>query len=150
MEVAGGTCLFLPFLPTFSAMTSSSDNDPATYAEDFLHFVLEGNVKFAMNAISKAECLDAAGLHTTPSVVEESMQEFAGKVMTFVEKGIELIDSVSEGDIAAIRFSVRWTGLMADSFERKTFTGIARIKMKRSPYEGWDVVQAIVPGWNAD
>ncbi len=138
------------FLPTFSPMTNPNDSDPATYAEDFLHFLLEGNVKFAMKGLSQDELLDAAGLHVIPIIVEESMQEFTRKIMTFVEKGVELIDCVVEREYATVRFSVRWAALMADSFERKTFSGTARIKMKRSPYEGWDVVQAIVPGWNAD
>ena len=139
-----------PFPSTFLTMKPHNDTDPSTYAEDFLHFLLEGNVKFAMKGVSKDELLDATGLRVVPSVVEENMQEFTRKVMTFVEKGVELIDSEVEGEYATVRFSIRWTGLMADSFESKTFSGVARIKMKRSPYEGWDVVQAIVPGWNAD
>lgn len=123
--------------------------DPTTFAEDFLHFLLEGNVKFAVNGLSKDECLDANGLHSTPSIVTESIQEFVGKVMTFVEKVIEPIDCAVDGDYAAVRFSVRWAGLMADTLTKTTFSGVASIKMKRSLYQGWDVVQAVVPGWNA-
>jgi hypothetical protein len=123
--------------------------DPTTFAEDFLHFLLEGNVKFAVNGLSKDECLDANGLRSTPSVVTESIQEFVGKIMTFIEKGIESIDCVIDGDYATVRFSVRWTGLMAGTLTKKTFSGTACLKMKRSTYAGWDVVQAIVPGWNA-
>lgn len=61
-----------------------SDSDPALHAEDFLHFLLEGNVKFAMKGLSKDEFLDVAGLRATPSVVEESMQGFTGKVQNIL------------------------------------------------------------------
>jgi hypothetical protein len=77
------------------------------------------------------------------------MQEFVGTVVTFVEKGIEPIDCVVNGDCACVRLSVRWAGLMSETLTKETFSGVAYIKMKRSPYQGWDVVQAIVPGWNS-
>lgn len=119
------------------------------FAGDFLHFLLEGNVKFAANGLSKDECIDANGVRTLPSVVTERMQEFVGGVMTFIERGIEPIDCLIDGDYATVRFSVRWAGLMAETLTKTTFSGIASIRMKRSPYQGWDVVQATVPGWNA-
>jgi len=106
-------------------------------------------VKFAVNGLSKDEYIDVTGARIISSVVTESMQEFVGKVMTFIDKGIEPIDCVIDGDYATVRFSVRWAGLMAETFTKTTFSGVARIKMKRTPYQSWDVVQASVPGWNA-
>jgi hypothetical protein len=69
--------------------------------------------------------------------------------MTFIDKGLEVVNCVVDGDNAVVNFDVRWDGLMAATLKVQTFTGVARIKLKRSPYEGWDIVQAIVPGWNA-
>ena len=91
---------------------------------------------------------DAAGFRTSPVVVAESIQEFSGKIITFIEKGIECIDCAIDGDYATVRFSVRWDGLMAETLTKTTFSGIACIRLKRSAYAGWDVMQAIVPGWN--
>jgi hypothetical protein len=129
--------------------TAGDTIGPATFAEDFLHFLLEGNVKFAVNGLSKDEYIDVTGARIISSVVTESMQEFVGKVMTFIDKGVEPIDCVMNGEYATVRFSVRWAGLMAETLTKTTFSGVACIRMKRSPYQGWDVVQAIVPGWNA-
>jgi hypothetical protein len=127
----------------------SHDKDTATTAaEDFLHFLLDGNVKFTMNAFCTDELLDPAGSHTTPGVMEQRIREFIGRVMTFIDKSFEVIDCSVESDYASVHLDVRWDGLMANTLERRTFSGIARIKLKRSPYEGWDVVQATVPGWN--
>ncbi|MEK9137236.1 MAG: hypothetical protein AAB393_08940 [Bacteroidota bacterium] len=120
------------------------------YAGDFLRFLLGGDVKFAMNAFCKDELFDASGSRTTLSVMEERVREFSGKIMTFVKKEIEPIDCQVEGDYASVRINVRWDGLMAETLEVETFSGIAHVRMRRSPYEGWDVVQAIVPGWNAE
>jgi len=106
-------------------------------------------VKFAVKSVSKDECIDATGVRTIAGAVNESMQEFVGTVVTFIEKGIEPIDCVIDGDYATVRFSVRWAGLMAETLAKATFSGVACIRMKRSPYQGWDVVQAIVPGWNS-
>lgn len=130
--------------------SDSRDSEAAsTAAEDFLHFLLEGNVKFALNAFCKAELLDAAGHHTTLGVMETRIREFVGKVVTFIDKRIAVVDCVVSRNYAQVQLEVRWDGLMAETLTRKTFMGIAQIKLKRSSYEGWDVVQAIVPGWNA-
>jgi hypothetical protein len=161
-----GIFLLLFFIPTFCAafgpsdfQISSPENSlkisagdtpgPTIFAEDFLHFLLEGNVKFAVNGWNEDECMDADGVRIVLSVLTESIQEFVGKVMTFIEKGIEPIDCVVDGDYATVRFSVRWAGLMAETLTKTTFSGVACIKMRRSPYQGWDVIQAVVPGWNA-
>lgn len=122
--------------------------DATMYAEDFLRFLLNGDVKFVMNAVCKDELRDPAGARTTPSVMEESIMEFTGKVMTFIDRDLEVVNCVVDGDHAVVDFNVRWDGLMAESLARKTFSGLARINLKRSPYEGWDIVQAAVPGWN--
>lgn len=123
--------------------------DATMFAEDFLHFLLDGNVKFAMNAFCKDELWDAAGGRIVLSVMEKGIREFTGRVMTFIEKSAEDIDCRVDGDYATVRFEVSWDGLMAESLKRETFSGVASVRMKRSPYTGWDVVQAIVPGWNA-
>jgi len=117
------------------------------FAETFLRFLLGGDAKFAADAFCKDELLDATGARTTLSEMEGSISGFTGRFMTFIDKNVEPIDCIVEGDYAMVRFNVRWDGL--DTLSRRKFSGIARIKMKRSPYEGWDVVQAVVPGWNA-
>lgn len=127
----------------------NDQHDAETFAEDFLLFLLGGDVKFAMNAFSKEELLDEAGAPSTLSVTEDRIREFTGRIMTFIEKDIEIAGCEVEGDYATVSLSVAWDGLMADTLTRRTFSGIARLKLKRSPYGGWDVVQAIVPGWNA-
>ncbi len=123
-------------------------HDATTFAEDFLHFLLDGEVQFAMNAFCKDELLDAAGGHIVQSVMEEAVRGFVARVMTFISKSVEAVDCTVEGDYASTTFRISWDGLMAESLKRETFSGIATVRMKRSPYEGWDVVQAIVPGWN--
>ncbi len=123
-------------------------HDATMFAEDFLHFLVGGDVKPAMNAFCKDELLDASGARVVQSVMEESIRAFTARVMTFVEKKVEPLECEVRGDYATTRFKVSWDGLMAESLRRETFSGIATVTMKRSPYEGWDVVQAIVPGWN--
>ena len=123
--------------------------DATMFAGDFLLFLLDGDVRLAMNGFCKDELLDAAGKPTSPGVMENEMQQFTGRVMTFLEKHIEEADCSVDGDFATVTFDVTWDGLMAASLQRETFSGVATLRMKRSPYTGWDVVQAIVPGWNA-
>lgn len=123
--------------------------DATMFAEDFLLFLLDGDVKPAMNAFSKEEMLDAAGKPSAYGAMENEMREFTGRVMTFLEKHFTATDCTVDGDYATVTFEVSWDGLMAASLQRETFSGIATLRMKRSPYTGWDVVQAIVPGWNA-
>lgn len=127
----------------------NDERDATTFAEDFLRFLLNGDVKFAMNAFCDDELLDAKGFHMVKSVMEEEIRTFTAKVLTFIEKDIKKIDCVVDGDYATVKIEVSWDGLMAESLERKSFSGFATLRMKRSAYSGWDVIQAIVPGWNA-
>jgi len=119
------------------------------FAEDFLHFVLDGNVRFAMNGLSKEELWDASGVPTTIGMMGTSLREFTGRIMTFVKKDVACADCRVEGDSATVCFRVNWSGLMAESLKTASFSGLATLRMKRSSYGGWDVVQAVVPGWNA-
>jgi hypothetical protein len=131
-------------------MDNPTDPDsPEIFAEDFLHFVLDGNVKFAMKAYAPTGLLDAANAGTSAGIIEESLRAFTGGIMTFAGKEIRLSDSVVDGTRAVVRFSISWDALMADSLARRTFSGIATVRLLKNPFSGWDVVQAIVPGWNA-
>ena len=57
--------------------------DATMFAENFLRPLLGGDAKFALNALSKEELLDAAGAHVSREAMEGSIREFMGKIMTF-------------------------------------------------------------------
>lgn len=124
--------------------------DAKMFAESFLRFLLSEDVTYAVDALCKDELLDEAGKTTERTVVEESIRRLRGRVLMFDKKSIEPMDCNVEGDYASVSFNITWDALMADDSLRKTYSGIAHLRMKRSEYDGWDVVQAIVPGWNAD
>ena len=124
--------------------------DAKMFAESFLRFLLSEDVTYAVDALCKDELLDEAGKVTDRTAVEERIRQFRRRIMMFDEKSIEPMDCNVEGDYASASFNITWDALMADDSLRKTYSGIAHLRMKRSVYDGWDVVQAIVPGWNAD
>jgi hypothetical protein len=124
-------------------------DSPEVFAEDFLHFVLEGNIKFAMNAFAESGLQDASGNVSSRGLMEESLQEFVGGIMTFAGKEVVMEDAVVEGERAMVRFTVQWEGLMADTLAMKTFSGMATVRLRKNIVLGWDIVQAMIPGWNA-
>ena len=127
----------------------NDEYDAKMFAETFLRFLLAGDTNYAAGSFSKGEIRDASGKLVTRAEMQEDMLAFKGQFASFIEeKKIEPTDCVVEGDYATVSFNLTWEARLASDLHRASYTGVAKLQMKRSPYDGWDVVQAIVPGWN--
>jgi hypothetical protein len=52
-----------------------------------------------------------------------------------------------DGDYARVIVVTAWQGLKNDGKTIVRKTGSSIIYLQRSPYSGWDVIQAEIPGW---
>ncbi|MEZ4621031.1 MAG: hypothetical protein R2867_36785 [Caldilineaceae bacterium] len=54
-----------------------------------------------------------------------------------------------EGDYADVEVATTWTSVRSQPDDQLQYVGRSALRLKRSPYDGWDVVQAKVAGWDS-
>ncbi|MBK8048563.1 MAG: hypothetical protein IPK16_16460 [Anaerolineales bacterium] len=81
------------------------------------------------------------------------VDELAPRMMVFwahyaviTERTINCLDCKITGDTAVTELSVTFTGLLHGCCDPIRTTGRAVLRLARSPYGGWDVIRASVPG----
>ena len=123
--------------------------DAKSAAEMFVRSLLSRNTQFLMSHFSKEELYDFQGKPLSREQMQEKTEAFFN---TYIEtEDWEVMPSACqiEGDYAEVEAHASWKGLPASATHWVNFSGVARVRLKRSPYEGWDVIQATVPGWES-
>jgi hypothetical protein len=96
-----------------------------------------------------AEC-DEAARAESPGVpgteISPRMHVFWSHYGTISDISINCLSCEISGDDAIAQAAVGYTGLLHGCCDPIRTTGRADVKLKRSPYGGWDVIQASVPG----
>jgi len=126
----------------------NDEYDAKMFSKNFLDYLFNRDREFIMHTLAKDELYDPGGNAITPDQMRSSIEAFFEKIATISSSNIDVTQCVVEGDYAVVKYNTDWTGFEAGTMKRVAASGEARLRMKRSPYGGWDVVQASVPGWN--
>jgi hypothetical protein len=127
----------------------NAEYDAKSAAEMFVRSLLSRNTEFIMTHFSKEELYDLKGKPLSCEQMQEKTKAFFN---TYIEtEDWEVTPTVCriEGDYAQVEANTSWRGLPASATHWVDFSGVAKVRLKRSPYEGWDVIQATVPGWES-
>jgi hypothetical protein len=125
----------------------NDEYDAKLFAEEFLFNVFNRRVDYAMGNLAKDELYDSQGRPLTREEMKKEIEAFIGRYSAFVSSHFESKECVVEGDYATVRVHTTWEGLRAGTMESVSTSGISVFRMKRSPYGGFDVIQANVAGW---
>ncbi|PYV43615.1 MAG: hypothetical protein DMG06_09925 [Acidobacteria bacterium] len=126
----------------------NDEYDAKQSTEHFLHSLLNRNTEFLLGAFSKEELYDANGSPITLDEMKTSVDDFLATVAMINNSEINVTRCRVEGDYATVEAETSWEGLNAETMAIVSASGPSAIRLKRSPYGGWDVVQAKVAGWN--
>ncbi len=75
------------------------------------------------------------------------IETFMASLAVITHAQIDVVGSVVEGEYATVEAETSWEGLEAATLALVAKAGRSIIRLKRSPNEGWDVIQATVAGW---
>ena len=125
----------------------NDEYDAKQSTEHFLHSLLNRNTEFLLGAFSKEELYDANGSPITLDEMKTSVDDFLATVAMINNSEINVTRCRVEGDYATVEAETSWEGLNAETMAIVSASGPSAIRLKRSPYGGWDVVQAKVAGW---
>ncbi len=117
-------------------------------AEDFLSGLFWLEADLASHRVAKEGVLDARGEPITHQQMLKAINDFRSSFKSFERPKLEIVSYSLEGDNAEVFVQTEWLGLVDYQSPAIHKSGVSRLKLVRSPYGGWDVVQAIIPGWN--
>lgn len=120
--------------------------DAKNFAEQFLWHLFERNLEYALGDFAKDEVCDHRGDRITMEQMQTRIEHFYSRFATFSFSKHEVIDCTVSDNYAVVCFNSNWNGLHAETMEQKIHRGESTLKMKKSQYGGFDVVQANVFG----
>lgn len=126
----------------------NDEYDAKMFAEGFLFDLFHRETDFALKNVAQDELYDANGTPITVGQMKSEIASFLNSYAAFVSWKFEPVECTVEGDNATVKIQTDWIGLSAGTMESVTISGISVLRMKRSPYGGFDVIQANVAGWN--
>lgn len=128
----------------------NAEYDAKSAAEMFVRSLLSRNTQFLMTHFSKDELYDSLGKPLSPDQMQEKTEAFFNTYIETEDWEVRPTRCQIEGAYAEVEADASWKGLPASATHWVNFAGVAKVRLKRSPYEGWDVIQATVPGWESD
>ena len=124
----------------------NDEYDAKSSAEYFLAGLFARGNEEAMQHLSKDEGVGAIARREVLQL-KNDIQSFYSRFASFPHHEFECTDCRLEGEYAMVTLHVKWTGLRSTALEVASFDGIAEIRLRKSPYGMYDVLQARIPGF---
>jgi hypothetical protein len=124
----------------------NDEYDAKLLAGEFLEDLFARREEDAMRNFVKDEAYDPSGKPATKSGIVSIIRSFYERFAVFTGHSFECTGCTVEGDYATVKYKTEWSGLVSGSMESIRHEGVTVMRMKRSPYGGFDVMQANIPG----
>lgn len=127
----------------------NDEDDIEQWTGEFLDtFFKEGTQGFYI-PIGDRELYDANGNLISQEEFKQQIDGFHALYPIITEYKYEIIDLQIDGDYASVEVQTLWAGLNKQEQAIVRHHGTSRLRLKRSPDIGWDVIQAVIVGWNS-
>ena len=126
----------------------NDEYDAKSMAEDFLWDLFERNEEEVLNNFSEVEICDPTGRPIGRDAMRDIIRSFYATYAVFTAHEFQCDGYKLEGQYSTVTGHVCWAGLRGPSMEAASHEGRGTFKMKESPHGGFDIVQAIIPGFD--
>lgn len=126
----------------------NDEYDAKSMAEHFLWNLFERYEEEVLNNFSEVEICGPTGRRIGHNAMRDIIRSFYATYAAFTEHKFQCDGYKLEGQYATVTAHVGWTGLRGPSMEVASYEGRGSFKMKKSPHGGFDIVQAIIPGFD--
>jgi hypothetical protein len=133
---------------TYEEFHPNDEADTKECAEEFLHAFFEHDDEELTLAIGEDELKDEQGHPINPEEFKTLLDGFHAKYIAIMAFSVQAERATVDGDHAQVEVDTVWQALKNDGRTVVMESGTSEIFLKRSPYSGWDVIQAKVAGWN--
>ncbi len=125
----------------------NAEYDSKASADEFLWDLFERREEYSVRRFAEDEVYDSQGQRITREQMAGLIRSLYARYAVFSHHAFECIACTVEGDYATLIFAGTWNGLCSGSMESVAHRGHSTLKMKKSPYGGYDVIQADIVGW---
>ncbi|MEX1137708.1 MAG: hypothetical protein WEF53_00005 [Bacteroidota bacterium] len=125
----------------------NDEYDAKSSAENFLSDLFAREEEWVMHHLPKEEEAGPAasgGAHS----LKNDIHSFYSRFASFPHHEVECTNCRLDGEFAIVNLNVRWVGLRSDSLEKVSYSGTCKIRLRKSPYGLYDVLQANIPGFS--
>jgi hypothetical protein len=133
---------------TYEDFHPNDDEDVKQWAEEFLEAFFEHDDEMLTLVLGKDELKDSRGRAISLENFKDLVNEFHSKHIAIMAFSVQAEEATVDGDDAQVDVTTVWQGLKNDGKTIARKTGVSKVWLKRSPYSGWDVIQAKIAGWN--
>jgi len=127
----------------------NDEYDAKSAAEDFLWNLFERHENDVVHCFAEDEIYDPTGQRISVADAEALVCSFFRRYAAFTLHEFQCYDCALDGEYATVRLEGGWSGVIAESMAPISHMGLVTLKLKKSPYGGYDVTQAIIPGFVA-
>lgn len=121
--------------------------DAKSSAEYFLSELFARDEQRTMESLPKDD-LDNPVKAAERSALRNDIQSFYSRYAAFSHHEFECTDCRLDGEYAVVHLQIGWVGLSKDSLNEVSFKGTCEIRLRKSPYGLYDVLQARFPGFS--
>ena len=126
----------------------NDEYDARSSAEHFLWNLFERYEEEVLNNFSEVEICGPTGRRIEHNEMRDIIRSFYATYAVFTAHEFQCDGYKLEGQYATVTAHVGWTGLRGPSMEVASYEGRWTFKMRKSPDGGFDIVQAIIPGFD--
>jgi hypothetical protein len=131
---------------TYEEFHPNDEADTKECAEEFLHAFFEQDDEELTFALGKDELKDMQGHSISPEEFRTVLEGFHLKYIAIMAFAVQAERTTVDGDHARVEVATVWQALKNDGKTVVRKSGTSEIFLKRSPYSGWDVIQAKIAG----
>jgi hypothetical protein len=124
----------------------NDEYDAKSCADSFLWDLFERHEGYVVLKFAKDEVCDPLGRRITREEMENLVHSVYSRYSAFIGHTFECMGCSLVGEYATVKFQGDWSGLKAGSMEPVSHQGVSELKLKKSPYGGYDVIQINIPG----
>jgi hypothetical protein len=124
----------------------NDEYDAKSCADSFLWDLFERHEEYVVLKFAKDEVCDPLGRRITREEMKNLVRSFYSCYSAFIGHTFECIGCSLGGEYATVKLHGDWSGLKAGSMEQVSHKGMSELKLKKSPYGGYDVIQINIPG----
>jgi len=122
--------------------------DAKMWAEEFLHALFAKEDEMRMVSIGEDELYDSDGSAISLAQFKQNIEDFYSRYSVIMAFSLQPLDAQVDGDYATVDIDTTWESLDTALAQVVIHSGISKMRMKRSEYGGWDVIQANIVGWD--
>jgi hypothetical protein len=126
----------------------NDEYDAKSMAEHFLWDLFERNEEEVLNDFSQVELRGPTGRPIGYDAMRDIIRSFYATYAVFTAHEFQCDRYKLEGQYFTVTAHVCWAGLRGPSMEAASYEGRGTFKMRKSPDGGFDIVQAMIPGFD--